>query len=91
MKTIEMIRMKMAFMFAKIVTSFLLYHMITYTGSLPVKIYVHLAYWIIMIPVLIMQGLQIKYGNTVIKTKLICSGLLIRLLLSNFDFEGRLI
>ena len=65
--------------------------MVGYTGKLEGKIYVHLAYWVIMIPVLVAQGLQIKYGNTVNKTRLICVGLLVRLLLSNFDYEGRLI
>ena len=40
----DRIRMKMAFMFAKIVTCFLLWHMFKYTGKLAVKFYVHLAY-----------------------------------------------
>lgn len=83
--------MKVAFVFAKLVTFFLMFQQITYTGKLPIKIYVHMVYWVIMIPVLVCEGLQIKYGNTVKKTKIICAGLLIRLLLSNFDFEGRLL
>ena len=89
-RTMERIRMKIAFMFAKIVTCFLLWHMIKYTGKLAVKFYVHLAYWLFMIPVLVCEALQFKEGNTIRKTRFICAGLLLRLLLSNFDFEGRM-
>ena len=88
-KTMNMIKMKLAFIWAKLVIFFMLYHQVFYTGSRPVKIYVHLAYWVIMIPVLVASFLQIKHGNTQTKTLIILIGLLIRLLFSNFDIEGR--
>lgn len=88
-ETMNKIKMKTASMFTKVVTLFLLYPMLFYFGKLEVKIYIHVIYWMLMIPVIICQVLQIKNGNTINMTRLICTGLILRILLSNFDFEGK--
>lgn len=88
-ETMNKIKMKTASMFTKVVTLFLLYPMLFYFGKLEVKIYIHVIYWMLMIPVIICQVLQIKNGNTIKMTRLICTGLILRILLSNFDFEGK--
>lgn len=89
-ETMSKIKMKTASMFTKVVAVFLLYPMLFFMGKkLEAKVYVHLVYWIIMLPVLYCMGCQIKGGNTINKTRCICAGLIIRILLSNFDFEGK--
>lgn len=81
--------MKMTSMFARVVTIFILFQMFSYAGKTDTKIYMHIIYWIIMIPNLYYQFWQLRGSYTVSRTRLICAGLLVRLLLSNFDFEGR--
>lgn len=76
-------------MFTKVVTVFLLYPMVLYFGKLEAKFYVHIVYWILMVPVIVLQAVQIKDGNTINRTRIICTGLLLRILLSNFDLEGK--
>ena len=84
-----MIKMKTASMFHRVVASFLLYPMLFYIGKFETKLYVYIFYWSIMIPVLYNMVSQIKDGYTINKTRIVCTGLCVRMLVSNFDFEGK--
>ena len=83
--------MKTVSIFVKVLTVFLLYPMLFYFGKLKIKFYIHIVYWILMTPALLLLYSQYKYGNTINKTRTVCALLTLRILLSNFDFEGKML